>query len=126
MNETFQRHIDNITDAFYLLHCQFACKHYLREPHVLQESSFLGSASVALSAPMQGDRGDVEAQNPHILHYQCVHADVIEIADESLGIGKLVVHEYGVDCGIEASIVAMCNFSHSRKVGKRIACRGAG
>ena len=51
---------------------------------------------------MQGNRGQVEAQQRHVLDDECVHADAVQVVNEALHLHQLVVIDEGIDCRIDA------------------------
>ena len=113
MHKHFQRDAYFIGDIVYLAKCEFPGKHSLGKPDIFQKTDFFRSAVVALGACVQLYRGDVHAQDTHVLDYQGVHSGMVERCDEAFGLGKLAVVYYGVDGGIHLDIERMGPFHHT-------------
>ena len=100
---------------------QLARQHQLREAGVLQEARLLRRADVALRAGMQLDGRQVQRQQAHVLHDQCVHPGVPGLPDHAPRALQLVVAQDGVDGQEDAAAVALRMRAQPRDVRHRIA-----
>ena len=88
VHKEFQRTaagVDGGADGGNLLQRQLAGQHDLREAHVLQKTRLLGGANVGLGAGVQLDGGDVQFQQAHVLHDECIHSCVIQFPGQLAG-----------------------------------------
>ena len=105
MHKDLQRHVgDSGMDVCNLLKTQLAGKHRLPEAQLLQQLHLFRCAVVHLCGGMQGNRGEVHAQQGCVLHDEGIHADAVERPDEPFGFAQFVVVEDGVDGDVDADV----------------------
>ena len=75
---------------------------------------------------MQGDGGQVEPQQAHVLHDEGVGARAVELVDEALHGGELVVVEDGVERHVDARPERVGVVGQAGDVADRVACCRAG
>ena len=65
---------------------------------------------------MQGDGGNVEPHDAHVLHDEGIGTDAVELADEALGLAQLVVVEQGVEGDVDAGVEAVSQVDESGQI----------
>ena len=108
VHEDFERRLRaGLVDAGDVVQREFARQHHLAEACFAQETHFLHRPVVHLRAGVQGDGGQVEAGDAHVLYDECVYACLPELVNQLFGRGELVVAQQRVDGGVDADIVGV-------------------
>ena len=85
VNKRLKGHCGGGTERAYLLKRKFSGQHELREARIFKETGFFRCADVALGGCMKGYRGDIHAQDAHILHDKGIHTDALsKIMDDNI------------------------------------------
>ena len=113
-------------DVGHLLKAQFAGQHRLAEAQLLQQLNLLRRTVVHLCGGMEGNRGEVHAEQGGVLHDEGIDAEAVEVPDEPFDGGELVIIEDGVDGDVDTDVERMGIFHQLADVVERIACRGTG
>ncbi len=125
VDKELQLHVGRCTDLADLLKGQLARQHHLGEAHILQKLHLLRGAVVGLGTGMQRDGGQVERQQPHVLHDQRIGPRFIDLVGQPPGLLQLVIVQQGVegdeDLGAEAVGMARQRFDILYAVARRTA-----
>ena len=116
MHEHFERYLYGGADGPDFVERKLPGQNYLREAAPFEELHLGGGAVVGLGAGMQGDGGNVEPHDAHILHDEGIGADAVELADEAFGFAQFVVVEQGVEGDVDAGVEAVGQVDESGQV----------
>ena len=126
VDEELQLHIGGRTDLADLCKGQLARQHHLGEAHILQKLHLLRGAVISLGTGMQRNGGQIERQQPHVLHDQRIGPRFVDLVGQPPGLLQLVIVQQGVegneDLGAEAVGMARQRFD----ILYAVACRAAG
>ena len=82
MDEKFQRHGGLLPNLANLFKAQLATQNNLTKPQLFKELYLFHAQVVALRAGMKRDGRQVELQELHILHDQCIDTDVPAVVNQ--------------------------------------------
>ena len=83
MHEDLQGRIrTSLMDFADLFQGEFTCQYHLTEARLTEKANLLNGTIVHLRTGMQGDRGEVEHGDAHVLHDERIHPDAIELPDQ--------------------------------------------
>ena len=127
MHERLQCHPvrDAFGNAAHLLERQFARQHHLLESRAGKEGHLLRRTVIHLRTRVQRDRRDVEPRDAHVLHNECIHPRVVQLADHLLSFLQLVVAQDGVQGNVDRHIIYMGEIAERADVVDRVTGRGA-
>ena len=107
MYEDLERDVGRRRDPTNLLECQFPRQDHLREAQRLQLADLLGCPVVHLCRGMEGNRGQVHAEDAHVLYDEGIDPGPVKGMDHSLGVGQLIVHQDGVKRHVDPDAIGM-------------------
>ncbi|MNF88061.1 hypothetical protein D3C84_705460 [compost metagenome] len=125
VDKEFQLHLGLGADGTDLLEGEFACQHHLGEAHVLQKLHLFRRAVVGLGAGVQRYGGQIQGQQPHVLHDKRIGPCLMDLVGQAPGLLQLVIVQQGVEgdehLGAEAVGAASQRFYIFEGVARRAA-----
>lgn len=112
MHEDLEGHVGHGgMNGCYFIDRELTGKYYTTKACLLKGEHPLGSTVIGLCGCMESYGGEIHAKNLHVLHEDGIDTGLIELPDETFGLGEFVGMQEGVDCdkdfhGIAVGIVA--------------------
>ena len=123
MHEDFERSLRySLMNLANLFQREFACQNHLTKSRIGQELHLLCIAIVHLRTCMKRYRREIQAQQAHVLHNECIHPDTVQIPYELLGIFQFLILQDGVESDIDTGIIQMGILHQLCNILKGIAC----
>ena len=105
---------------------ELAGQHHLGEAHVLQKLYLFRGAVVGLGAGVQRDGGQIERQQPHVLHDQRIGPCLVDLMGQAPGLLQLVVVQQGIEGDEDLGAEAVGMARQRLDVLEAVACCAAG